>query len=102
MLIIDKNFDLKKLEKMGFKKNYPDIYYYEKEYETRSTITDKYTFSIVVNPAPERGTNHVIGCFNACDDELDEPFELDVIYDLIQMGAIKKVDTISNEDRGKA
>lgn len=95
MLKIKDNVDLKKLEEYGFKKTIGDTYYNKKKYisDDDNEYFETYNIELIVNPLGARfyEKNKIVGCFNASSDEIDEMFDLDLLYDLIQDGLVEKV-----------
>jgi hypothetical protein len=97
MLKIKDNVDLKELEKFGFKQTIKNTYYIEKIYKADedNELFKNFNIQIVINPYTniydKKINNKLIGCFNARDDEIDEQFDLDTLYDLIKADLVEKV-----------
>ena len=93
MLKIRDGVDLKELEKYGFKQSLiKKTYYKNYEYTSENEYCPQYNFELIVNPRDSKNKNELVGCFNANDDEIDEVFYLDLLYDLIKADLIEKVD----------
>ena len=98
MLKIKDNVNLKELEKYGFKQTIKNTYYVEKTYKANedNRLFKDFNIQIIINPFCSNITNKVnnklIGCINARDDEIDEQFDLDTLYDLIKADLVEKVD----------
>lgn len=98
MLKIEDNVDLKELEKFGFKETIKNTYYVEKTYKADedNELFKDFNIQIIINPYRDifdkTINNKLVGCFNAKNDEIDELFDLDILYDLIKAGFVKKVD----------
>ncbi len=96
MLKIKDSVDLKELEKYGFDKSNltNETYYTEETYKSDNKYCPQYTFSLIVNWRDSKVKNSLVGGFNANDDEIDETFNLDLLYDLIKADLVEKVDDI--------
>lgn len=94
MLKIKDNVDLKELEKFGFDKSKiaNETYYIDETYKSDNEYCPQYTFSLIINWRNSKVKNSLVGGFNANDDEIDEIFDLDILYDLIKANLIEKVD----------
>ena len=97
MLKIKDNVDLKELKKYGFKQTIKNTYYIEKIYKADedNELFKDFNIQIVINPYTniydKKINNKLIGCFNTRDDEIDEQFDLDTLYDLIKADLVEKV-----------
>ncbi len=98
MLKIKESVDLKELKKFGFKQTIQNTYYVEKTYKADedNELFKDFNIQIVINPYigifDKKINNKLVGCFNARDDEIDEQFDLDILYDLIKADMVEKVE----------
>ena len=96
MLKIKDNVDLKELEKYGFIQNkfIKETYYTKEKYKAddENEYFNDFDIEIIVNPYGKNCKNEIVGCFNANEDAIDEPFNFDTLYDLIKDGLVEKVD----------
>ena len=91
MLKIKDDVDLKELEKYGFEQSLIKETYFKKyEYTSENEECPQYNFELIINPRDSKNKNELVGCFNANDDEIDEVFYLDLLYDLIKDGLVIK------------
>ena len=97
MLKIKDNVDLKELEKYGFEQTIKNTYYVEKTYKSDedNELFKNFNIQIIINTSTsiydKKINNKLVGCFNARDDEIDEQFDLDTLYDLIKADLVEKV-----------
>lgn len=96
MLKIKDNVDLKELEKYGFIQNKfaKEVYYTKEKYKAddENEYFNDFDIEFIVNPNGKKCKREIVGCFNANEDAIDEPFNLDIIYDLIKDGLVEKVE----------
>lgn len=96
MLKIKDNVNLKELEKYGFIRNKfaKEVYYTKEKYKAddENEYFNDFDIEFIVNPNEKKCKREIVGCFNANEDTIDESFNLDIIYDLINDGLIEKVD----------